>query len=41
MPEVHNCSNLDKLKETKKALNSNQLNKNKCHISQLEYQSRS
>tara|TARA_B100001564_G_scaffold158881_1_gene133516 strand:- start:3712 stop:4023 length:312 start_codon:yes stop_codon:yes gene_type:complete len=41
MPEVHNCPNLDKLKESKKALNSNQLNKNKCHTSQLEHQSRS
>tara|TARA_B110000305_G_C19009529_1_gene434265 strand:- start:277 stop:588 length:312 start_codon:yes stop_codon:yes gene_type:complete len=41
MPEVHNCPNLDKLKENKKALNSNQINKNKCHTSQLEHQSRS
>ena len=41
MPEVHKCPNLDKLKESKKLQNSTQLNKNKCHTSQLEIQSRS
>lgn len=41
MPEVHKCPNLDKLKESKKLQNSNQLNNNKCHVSQLELQSRS
>ena len=41
MPEVHKCPNLDKLKESKKQQNSTQLNKNKCHASQLEIQSRS
>jgi hypothetical protein len=41
MPEIHKCPNLDKLKENKKLENSNQLNKYKCHASQLEIQSRS
>lgn len=41
MPEVHKCPNLDKLKESKKLQNSNQLNKNKCHTTQLELQSHS
>jgi predicted nucleic acid binding AN1-type Zn finger protein len=41
MPEVHKCPNLDKLKESKKLQNSNQLNNHKCHVSQLELQSRS
>lgn len=41
MPEVHNCPNLDDLKNSKKEQNSQQLNKNKCHLSQLDIQSRS
>ena len=41
IPEVHNCPNLADLKASKKQENSNQLNMNKCHISQIEHQSKS
>ena len=39
MPEVHNCHNLEELKKNKKEENSNQLNNNKCYITQLDIQS--
>tara|TARA_B110000114_G_C14977114_1_gene350962 strand:- start:76 stop:393 length:318 start_codon:yes stop_codon:yes gene_type:complete len=41
MPEVHKCPNLNDLRTNKKQQNSNQLNNHKCHVSQLELQSRS
>jgi len=41
MPEVHNCPNLDKLKNNKKDLNTQKLKEHKCHLSQIEIQSRS
>ncbi len=40
MPEVHKCPGLNDLKNSKKQQNTNQLNNNKCHTSQLELQSR-
>ena len=40
MPEVHKCPGLNDLKNSKKQQNTNQLNNNKCHASQLELQAR-
>jgi len=41
MPEVHKCSNLDDLKNNRKEQNTQKLKDHKCHLSQIELQSKS